>query len=330
MALSKTGIKNYLEQKTDNWDWLKKTSPKTLREELEYHSDGLYTPKTDPYHCQLVSTLLGVINRNFLFLLDMGAGKSKIATDLIRTQRTEIKKTLILVPNLVAIASFTDQVRTHSDMTCEPLIGTRKDRINTLFSTNSDVYVINYAGVVSLCSTKGKRGKKVVDPREVASLANRFNCFILDEIHVCKNANTLTFKVLKALTRDAKFRYGLTGTPMNKNPIDLWSQFYLIDRGDTLGETLGIYREGYFKKKKNYFGGYEYVVAEKSKKLINERIKHRSIRYTEDELDDLPDKVYTDVHVELSPLAEQMYNKTNTLFIESLGKEYSEVKNIFS
>lgn len=50
-----------------------------------------------------------------------------------------------------------------------------------------------------------------------------FNTVIGDEIHRIKDAKTQQARAFKAATGDARFRYGLSGTPIASSPDDLWS-----------------------------------------------------------------------------------------------------------
>jgi SWI/SNF-related matrix-associated actin-dependent regulator 1 of chromatin subfamily A len=52
-------------------------------------------------------------------------------------------------------------------------------------------------------------------------LSNRWACVILDEVHRIKNKNTKT--AASALRLQAYRKVGLTGTPMDKSPAELWS-----------------------------------------------------------------------------------------------------------
>lgn len=75
--------------------------------------------------------------------------------------------------------------------------------------------------------------------------AGKYRTFILDELSLYKNHNTRRFKILRKLTKEAKYVWGLTGTPAPNGYQDLWAQMFLIDRGQRLGTTIGGFRDRY-------------------------------------------------------------------------------------
>lgn len=125
-----------------------------------------------------------------------------------------------------------------------------------------------------------------------------YDFIALDESHLLSappgakagGRDGLWFSILRMLTRDAHACFGSTGTLFGKDPTDLWSQFYLIDRGETFGENLGIFRTSFFDQEQTGFGAK--WVYDRSKALaLNRMLQHRSIRYESAEMHDLPLRV---------------------------------------
>jgi SNF2 family DNA or RNA helicase len=289
--ISKKAVKDFLaEQKLQNLTWIKKLRRAKLRELAKKYKLKFYNPS---YKHQIASTILGVKHNHLLLFLDMGLGKTKIVLDIImhRKANKQIKKTLILVPNVISINSWGDEVKKHSNLICIELYGTKTERLDKLKNAG-DIYILNYGGLQSLLAT-AKGGKKVVD-KDISWFSNMFDLIVWDEIHSsgCKNRKTLTWKISNQLSKKVKYRYGLTGTPFGKNPIDLWAQFFLIDRGEALSSAISLYREAFFTQKYNPFTYNDWVFNPKMEGILNKKILHSSIRYAESEALDLPDKVY--------------------------------------
>lgn len=76
--------------------------------------------------------------------------------------------------------------------------------------------------------------------------ARKWRTIIFDESDSFKSESTARFKNAVELNKRAPFTWILTGTPMPKGPMDLWSQVYLIDRGERLGRKITDYRTRYF------------------------------------------------------------------------------------
>ncbi|MCK5614365.1 DEAD/DEAH box helicase, partial [Candidatus Pacearchaeota archaeon] len=204
-----------------------------------------------------------------------------------------------------------------------------------LFEENdTSFYIISYDGLLSMLTalTKSKNKKDTSKKRKpVAKLVKKFcvafQGLVLDEIHFCKNHDTLAFRLCNQLSKNCDFRYGLTGTPFGRKPIDLWSQFFLIDRGETLSETLGFFREAYFEKVGNGFG-YDWVFIKEMEEDLHQAMRHKSIRYAEEELDSMPPKVYKTIKVPFSSEAYSYYELAHSALVEAQGN-YEMLKNAF-
>ena len=57
----------------------------------------------------------------------------------------------------------------------------------------------------------------------------QFDYIILDEAHYIKNAGSQIFKAVRALK--SAHRLSLTGTPLENNTMELWSQFSFLNPG---------------------------------------------------------------------------------------------------
>lgn len=154
------------------------------------------------------------------------------------------------------------------------------------------------------------------------------NDVLVSNCHYISNHASLTYKIVNLLCEKARFRYGLTGTPFGHAHERLWSQFYAIDRGDTLGRTLGIFRAAFFNEKQNHFGGYEYTLKARMKDKLSEVIKNRSLWYSADECLTLPDKTYIKRYVSF-PKEISAYYKKAIEDLKASRHDYKLVENIF-
>lgn len=277
--------------------------------------------KTEPYLHQVVGLYAGLCEEHFLFFLDMGLGKTKIVLDTLSFRRDypdeAWNRALVVSPNAATVDTFGKEIEKHSDFSYVPLMGTRKERWEIL-KLDTDINIINYTGLLTIL-TESVGGSWVYNKEKVEKLSKMFDVLILDEIHLAKNHRSLTFKVLKELGKNMKLRYGLTGTPINRDPMALWAQFYLIDRGQTLGQTIGLFREAYFTAKNNYWGGIDYKFKPELLEHLNRRVAQLSLRYAEWEANELPEKVVIDMPIELSNEGEEYYQSILDGIVESNG-----------
>lgn len=336
-VIAKSAIKAFLNRRLDNYSWIKKSSRRDL---ISYLSEMPYDIKfkTKPFTHQLACTILGLELNEFMYLLDMGTGKTKINLDVVETRMRagEIKKTLALVPSPINMVGWEDEVLLHTDLKPVALEGGKDEKLH-LLDSDGDIFLLNYAGLQTLVTETVKKKKKkkgnerVIVKKELSDLASQFDCVIFDEIHGSKNTQSLTYRICNQLSKETVYRYGLTGTPFGRNPEDFWAEFFLVDRGATLGQTLGLYRAAMFTEKQNWYSGYpDYEFDNKNRRKLARVLKHRSIRYADWECNDLPAVVYNKVYVNFDHTAHEYYKNIIKTIIDidetAIEKENNFVK----
>jgi SNF2 family DNA or RNA helicase len=335
-------ISDYLTKPIDNWDWVKDLTDEEIQFRLDkYFKDFKF--KYKPYKHQAASLIAGISNSNFLYFLDMGTGKSAIASWLIeyRKQLSKInKKCLILVPNVSLIGNWQRELTKQSNMSFIGLYGNEKEKLERL-KNNTDICILNYQGLPTIVADRvgdGRKKKNVINDKKLINFISNFDAVIYDEIHSSglSNRSTLTFKICANISRACKFRYGLTGTPFGRNPANLWSQFYLIDFGETLGKSVTFFRNVFFSITKNYWGGIDYTLKSSMEQVLHDKIKNKSLRYSEEEANTLPEKIFITKTVEFPKESQIYYDDAKKNMVaevraisNSTGKEYSILKNTF-
>lgn len=127
------------------------------------------------------------------------------------------------------------------------LSGTSQERAEKL-EEGHNVYVINYEGLKYIYGrkVKSKKGQKwYVD---YDAFIDGFDGIIFDEAHRCKAYDSLQSKICCELSRKAKHTIGLSGTPFDKNLLELFNVYKAIDQGQCLGSSFFRYRLDFFKK----------------------------------------------------------------------------------
>lgn len=327
--ISRLAIDEFLKQKLDDWSWVKNIKQEDAESELKELLPKGFKFKTKPFTHQLVALIVGIYNPRFLWFLDMGLGKSKVALDLLQYYKLKniVKKTLVMVPSPVSIESFREQIEIHSNFTHESLYGTYNERWDILNNTNADIYVMNYAGLMVMLMDRGSKSK-MPSMAKVTKFSGMFDAMIMDEIHVAKSVNTLTYRLSLMISKKFKVMYGLTGTPFGRDPIDLWSQFNLVDHGETLGRNISIYREAFFSTSINRWGGREYSFIKRKETLLQKRLKNKSLRYSDSEVKELPKKVVQIIHVDL-PLENKGYYQSIVDGLIAVKGNYIEIEAVF-
>ncbi|HET9285765.1 MAG TPA: DEAD/DEAH box helicase [Candidatus Angelobacter sp.] len=291
----------FLARKLDSFDYIKEYNKEEILSvlnelELKPQLDGLWLH-------QLVCFLLILELKRFMIFVDMGGGKSLISLTILRyrKQRGDKPKAIVFVPYITSIETWIEETAKHApDLKCVPLYGTTEQNYQDLTTQDGDLFVMCYASAVAMLGEKRKKpGKKklTINPEFVRKTFTGFDTLICDEIHRCKSHDSLTYRICRAISAQSEYVVGLTGTPFGRDLLDLWPQFNLIDFGETLGETLGLYREAFFTAKSGWFGGTEYKFKKKLLPLLKTVIKNRSIRYSIDEFADMPEMIRQPIHI---------------------------------
>lgn len=324
--IAKEATANYLRKELESFVWMKKLTRDQLEDEFK---DWKVKPifKTEPWTHQLVCFYLGMSYPQFMFLLDMGLGKTKILLDIMTQRQREgkFKRALITVPRLINLGSWQEAVAEHSDLGSILVTGgTQEEKWDALMNPNGQVTVVDYAGLQFALGRKVKNGKgpgkMFPDEAKIKMLAKQFDFFGMDESHKAKNRETVRYRILNALTQRMPARYATTGTLFGRNPEDLFTQFHLIDRGETFGNTLGLFRSAFFIEKEHRWKGIEHIFNKGMTHALYRRIQHRSIRYDETECLDLPERREIRVTVPFSDEAREHYLRALEGLIQAKGK----------
>lgn len=312
--ISKEALRAYRSRRFDDHTWMKALSEDELWDEIRrFRVKPRF--KTPPWKHQLVAFLLGMTYPEFLFSLDMGTGKTLILLNILQQQLRErtVRRGLVLVPRILNIDGWRQDTERHCDLEPHLVTATGIDeKWDMLENPRGDFTVIDYTGfhlATMLPPKKGSRTKhRQADDKKLAKLRRRYDFGALDESHKAANHQSLWFAQLRQFTRDLRRCYASTGTlfsPPNLEPI--WSQFYLVDRGMTFGENLGCFRETFFTAEPHHFKGQVLKYNRDSTPLLNKMIGHRSIRYEDYEVQDLPKRVHRRVFCEMGEEQHHQY-----------------------
>jgi SNF2 family DNA or RNA helicase len=336
--IAKQALDDFINAPLDDWEWVKEIPKEELFEFIKETYLNFDPKHIKPYKHQLASLLIGMSQKEFLFFLDMSLGKTIIALWILSRlkHKGKLKSALVVVPNVSVINSWGNQIRQLSDLKVVELFGKMVERVD-LLKQDADLFIINYTGLQLLLTEikevkkigKPAKNKWVPSPKKIKELSSKFNVVIFDEIHYCKDKGSLNFKLANKLTDVCTYRYGLTGTPFGRDPEDLWSQFYLIDKGVTLGTSLGLFREAFFTAKANYWGGTDYKFKKELEPILQNKLRNKSIRYSKAEAEiDLPPVIYNKVTTIFSVEAAEYQTAIANKFVHIKGN-LEEMKNTF-
>ena len=221
--------------------------------------------------------------------LDMGLGKTVSTLTAIKRllhDYLEISSVLVIAPKRVAESVWDAECQKWdhlNDLTVSKIAGSKKQRLEAL-KKPADIYTLgrdNVAWIISLY--KGNLP---------------FDMLVIDESSSFKNPKSKRFKALKIAQPYFKRVVELTGTPTPKGLEDLWSQIYLLDRGERLGKYISGYREKYFNAgKRNGHIVYNYDVTKTGEEQIYAAIEDIVISMKAEDYLDLEETIHNVIKI---------------------------------
>jgi SNF2 family DNA or RNA helicase len=285
------------------------------KEELqELLRDYLPALKTTSQVHQLASLAIGVTEEQFLFALDMGAGKSKIAIDIFSVRRMlgEGKRALVTCPPIVC-NHWAQEVKKHASWSVAVVEGTPNEKYAIFTEAKTDFIIVSQPWLTRLF-TDAEAGK--VQKSQIVQSIQRFDFLFIDEVHRLKTASSKGFAGYAEFFANIQFRYFLTGTPVGNDYLGLWAIFYLLDGGKTFGESYNKFLSTWFdiflltkenKKTGKVFTVPLYTLNKKRKTQFFERFWTKTVRWEESELADLPEKTYMVIPLGLTATQRKEY-----------------------
>jgi SNF2 family DNA or RNA helicase len=151
---------------------------------------------------------------------------------------------------------------------------------------------------------------------------------VFDESQRLKNPQAVRTKMAILLADQMLHRYILSGTPILNNPMDIWAQYRVLDKGESFLDATGMplnfyaFRGRYFVDKNESMPAHRHfpkfvhrdgVISE-----LNKIIYKKAMRVMKDECLDLPDRVQVTIPVELAPEQSRLYDEMKQDFIAFL------------
>lgn len=327
--LDPRAVEAFYKRELDDFRWIKECP----REELLKLVPKGFRFVTEPYTHQLACFILATKFPRLLFFLDLGTGKSRVLLDIIRYRKMmrQLRGALVTMPNVINMASWERQISIHApDLSYRILSGDKASRYAMMDEEPVDVCLINVGGLPVYMADAKRRTKKGKQRRDVVvedavEFSNKFSFIGYDEIHVgLSTVTSLQYRLAKMLSWRADFAYGLTGTPMGKDPTKMWPQFHVIDQGETLGHSLAMFRAAYFHEKESYWKGIEYVFDKHKRLHLHKATQHRSIRYTDKEVADMP--AVTPIVIPVPMSVQQMHRNEELLLQAKQARSLGETQ----
>jgi len=267
--------------------------------------------KVKPWAHQLAAIERAKFLRDYALFMEPGTGKTLTAIGIVRHKFNAARRymrTIIFAPPVV-LRNWKDEWAMHSNLPDDQVVvlrGPGEKRVKTLKETKACIVITNYETFL----VKGFLEAAMLWCPEI---------IIYDESHFVKASTSKRTKAAIKLSRVAKHRYILTGTPVLKDQLDLFNQFLVMDCGALFGQNFFIYRATYFwdansgMPRDRYFPNWKPRVG--CAKLLAEKMAPVVSVARKSECLDLPPLVKQKLHVGMNPDQEKAYLEMKKDFI---------------
>ena len=283
----------------------------------------MYNYKTKPFKHQRQSLIEGAKPYNFAYFMEMGTGKTKVAIDnaAYLFQEQKIDFAFVIAPNSV-YQNWKKEIDFHCpEKTNIYIWKVTKDKTFKLDPKKLTFILMN---VEALSHASGKKWL------EYKLLKHGMRSMvILDESTSIKNLKASRTKAIIKLGQLARYKRILTGSPITKSPLDLFSQCAFLDKKLLGYENFTVFKSKYAVMYSIERGGYNIQIPKYYVNLeeLEFKLKSFSFRVRKKDCLDLPEKMYIQRHIELPDEQRIAYEKLKATAIILLQNDEVSYNN---
>lgn len=261
-----------------------------------------------PFDTQRNTAALLTSNTRAYVLSDMGTGKTRAAlwSWHYLYQQGCAGKLLIVAPLSTLRFTWAREIfLILPQVKVKVLYGTAKDR-RELLAQDADIYIINHDGLKVVA-------KELFDRRDIDTL-------VLDELAVYRN-NSQRSKQMRVFAQRFRWAWGMTGRPMPQAPTDCWAQCMILTPQNV---------PKYFRHAQTMLmtqvSQYKWVPKNDALDTAY-RWMQPSVRYSLDDVVELPESIYRTIDIEMTPEQGQVYRTMANQFAVMVQKQQISAAN---
>ena len=293
-----------------------------------------YRFKTKPYAHQITALEKSWDKEEYAYFMEMGTGKSKVLIDNIAMlyDKGKINGVLIVAPKGVYKNWYSSEIPTHlashiqykSVLWTASISKTKQEELNSLFKSDFNLHVL----VMNVEAFSTKKGLQFA----LKFLNSHKTLMAVDESTTIKTPSAKRTKSILALSKSAVYRRILTGSPITKSPLDLYTQCGFLNE-DLLGfSSYYAFRSRYAHMVERNFGGRRVQIVKSYQRLdeLSKLIEPFSYRVLKEDCLDLPDKIYIRREIELTDEQEKLYGTMKQMALASLNGQLLTAPNVLT
>ena len=216
-----------------------------------------YKFKTKPYAHQLTALEKSWHRDTFAYFMEMGTGKTKVLIDNLAMlyDRGKVNGALIIAPKGVVGTWYNQELPAHlpehidkvAVMGQANINKKQHEKLKSVMAQGHELHIL----VMNVEAFSTEKGKDFATSFLIAHNA----LVAIDESTTIKNPKAKRTKNILSLSHLAKYRRVMTGSPVTKNPLDLFTQCYFLDPFHLDHESYFSFRMRYAIMKTAHISG---------------------------------------------------------------------------
>lgn len=269
----------------------------------------------------------------YAYFMEMGTGKTKVLIDNLAMlyDKGKVNGALIIAPKGVVGTWYNNELPTHlpnhinhqTVLWKAAITKKQQEKLDTLFQPGEDLHIL-IMNVEAFSTTKGMNFA-------YKFLSSHRSLMAIDESTTIKTPTAKRTKNILKLAESAIYRRIMTGSPVTKNPLDLYTQCDFLSPWLLDFTSYYAFRNRYAEMKTLHMHGRQVQVVNGFKNLgeLSDKLKGFSYRVLKEDCLDLPDKIFIKREIQLTPDQRKLYDQMKKEAIAILkGKQSTTVNTL--
>tara|TARA_R100001082_G_scaffold111249_1_gene94420 strand:- start:2356 stop:3843 length:1488 start_codon:yes stop_codon:yes gene_type:complete len=296
--------------------------------------NNIYPFKTRPYSHQREAWQLSKDKAEYALFMEMGTGKSKVIIDTFSYlyDSGQIDNVLIIAPKGNYLNWVNNELPTHlpdhivSRIAYWSASPKKKERIalDDIMTPTADLRIL-VANVEAFSSAKGTKF--------ITSYVDCSRSFVcVDESTTIKNPSAIRTKNILKLSTKCKYRRILTGEPVTRSPLDVYTQCQFLNPSLLGFSSYYSFRNRYAIMIDMHKGprSFKKVVGFQRLNELSDTVKAFSYRCKKEDCLDLPNKIYEQRFIELTSEQRKLYKEISDHAFTELKGEALTITNVLT
>jgi len=293
-----------------------------------------YKFKTKPYKHQLTALEKSWNKETYAYFMEMGTGKTKVLIDNMSMlyDKGKVDGALIIAPKGVVKTWYEQELPTHLpdhienvSVLWQPNITKKQqEKLESLFEIETALHIL-VMNVEAFSTEKGiKFASKFLNSHKVL--------MAIDESTTIKTPTAKRTKNIINLGKYSKYRRIMTGSPITKNPLDLYTQCEFLDPYLLNHSSYYAFRNRYAEMKTMHIRGRSIQVVHAFQNLseLSDKLQGFSYRVLKEDCLDLPPKNWIKRHITLSKEQQKVYDQMKKTALATLNGKVTSTMTVIT